>query len=371
MGKGKMAVIVDREFVHNAVYGGALLGGGGGGAPEEGLRLGLLAVEAGTVRLVSVDQLKDDDVVLTVSSVGAPAAADQFVKPVDYVEAVRLLQESAGVKVAGLISSENGGAGTVNGWFQAAILGLPVVDAPCNGRAHPTGLMGAMGLHRVSGFRSAQAAVGGDPDRGRRVRLFVEAPLPAAAAAVRRAAVDAGGLVAVARNPVPASYVRHHAAVGAITLAARLGRAMREAQRAGGPAVARAAAAELGGTVVTEGQVVYKELVTEGGFDHGRVVVRSEGDEYTLSFWNEYITLQHKDRRLGTFPDLLATMAADTGLPVSSAEIREGMSVLILHAPARNLILGAGMRDPELFRAVEEVLGEEVIAYAFPSSGAA
>lgn len=363
-------MIVDREFVHDAVYGGALLGGGGGGALEEGLRQGLLAVEVGTVQLISLDQLQDDDVVLTVSSVGAPAAADQYVKPMDYVEAVRLLQEATGVKVAGLITSENGGGGTVNGWFQAAVLGLPVIDAPCNGRAHPTGLMGAMGLHRKRDFRSVQTAVGGDPARDRRVRLLIEAPLPVAAAAVRRAAVEAGGLVAVARNPVPASYVREHAAVGAISLAARVGRAMRAAIPRGGAAVAAAAAAALNGTVVAEGEVVHKQLVTEDGFDHGRVVVRSGGEDYALSFWNEYMTLQYKGQRLGTFPDLLATVATDTGRPVSSAEIREGMRVLLLHVPARNLILGAGMRDPELFRVVEQVLGEEVIAYAFPSSAA-
>lgn len=364
-------MIVDKEFLHDAVHGGALLGGGGGGGLQDGLQQGSLALDVGTVELVSLDQLPDDAVVLTVSAVGAPAATEQYVKPVDYVEAVRLLQESAGVHVAGLITSENGGAGTVNGWFQAAILGLPVVDAPCNGRAHPTGLMGAMGLHRKPGFRSVQAAVGGDPAGNRRVRLFIEGTLQVAAAAVRRAAVDAGGLVAVARNPVPASYVREHGAVGAIRQAAQVGRAMREALPRGGAAVAEAAAGALKGMVVAEGKVVRVDLTTQDGFDHGRVVVRTGHEDYHMSFWNEYMTLEYKGERLGTFPDLMATIAADTGLPVSTAELREGMRVLVLHVPARHLRLGAGMRDPELFRAIEHVLGEEVVRHAFPSSGAA
>ncbi|MBO8140645.1 MAG: DUF917 family protein [Firmicutes bacterium] len=365
-----MRLNVDREFLHDAVIGGALLGGGGGGSMDEGLREGLLALDVGPIKLVSVDELAADDVLATVSSVGAPAATERFVQPVDYVEAVRLLQESARVPLAGLITSENGGSSTVNGWFQAAILGIPVVDAPCNGRAHPTGLMGAMGLHRKPGYRSVQTAVGGDPDKGRRIRMVVEGSMNVAAAAIRRAAVDAGGLVAVARNPVTVSYVREHAAVGAIGLAARVGRAMREAMSGGGPAVAAAAAGILNGNVVAQGRVSRFRLVTEGGFDYGQVAVQAGDDEYELSFWNEYMTLESSGQRLGTFPDLLATIAADSGLPVSGADIREGMDVVIVYIPAGSLPLGAGMRDPELFRAVEEVIGQEVVSYAFPESGA-
>jgi DUF917 family protein len=67
-------------------------------------------------------------------------------------------------KLAGIIPNENGAGFGVNGWIQAAALNLPMVDAPANGRAHPTGLMGAMGLHRQINYHSIQSAVGGNPD---------------------------------------------------------------------------------------------------------------------------------------------------------------------------------------------------------------
>src|SRR5690606_516844 len=92
-------------------------------------------------------------------------AEDQYVKPVDYALALQMLQEHPGGRIARIITSETGAMGTVNGWFQSAVTGIPVVDAAGNGRAHPTGVMGSMALDRLEGYRSVQAAVGGIPMR--------------------------------------------------------------------------------------------------------------------------------------------------------------------------------------------------------------
>ncbi|MEW6723346.1 MAG: DUF917 family protein [Bacillota bacterium] len=105
------------------------------------------------------------------------------------MRAVELLRDALGVRIGGLITNENGGSATVNGWIQAATLGLPVVDAPCNGRAHPTGLMGSMGLHRSPGYLSLQAAVGGDPNQGRYLEITAAGSLAGASATVRQASI--------------------------------------------------------------------------------------------------------------------------------------------------------------------------------------
>ena len=150
---------ITEETVRAAVYGGALLGGGGGGDPHEGEILGGLALAVGDPVLLTLGELDDEASVVTVSAVGAPAAKDQYLKPMHYVRALELLK-SYGIAMDGLITCENGGIATVNGWFQSAVLGIPVIDAPANGRAHPIGLMGSMGLHMVPGFESVQTASG-------------------------------------------------------------------------------------------------------------------------------------------------------------------------------------------------------------------
>ncbi len=350
---------LDREIAEAAVLGGAVLGGGGGGSMAKGLELALLAVGLGTPELADIDDVAADALVVTVSAVGAPAAREALTRPVDYLRAVELLADAGGVRAQAFIANECGGAAVVNGWLPAALLGLPVLDAPCNGRAHPTGVMGSMGLHALPGFVSLQAAVGGNPDAGRYLEVFARGPLEAASHLVRQAAVQAGGLVAVARNPVMADYLREHGAPGAIRQAIALGRRMMAARPQGGEAMVAAAAAALGGEVVLDATVEHVELETSGGFDRG--TVRLGGAE--LAFWNEYMTFELNEERIATFPDLIATLDTDSGLPVSTAEIACGMRVAVLVTPAARLRLGAGMRDPELYRPVEEVTGKQIIPY--------
>ncbi|MDP2948449.1 MAG: DUF917 family protein [Chloroflexota bacterium] len=352
--------VLTRNDVEAACLGGAVLGGGGGGWRNDGRRMGELAVTMGTPRLTGLSELADTDVVLTVSAVGAPAATDRYLEPVDYLRAVQLLMEVMDLRPSALITNENGGAATLNGWLQAACLGIPVLDAPCNGRAHPTGIMGSMGLHLVPSYVSVQTAVGGDTRLDKRLEVVARGGLAAASMLVRQAAVQTGGLVAVARNPVQARYVREHGAPGAISQAIGLGQAMLDA-----PAAKRtqAAAAFLGGKVVARGVVTSFVLETRGGFDIGRLGLSGDGEAFTLTFWNEYMTLDGHSR-LATFPDLIMTFDPE-GLPVTSAELREGREVQVLTVPASRLILGSGMRDKALFVVAEEAVGKTIIPYAF------
>ena len=220
--------------------------------------------------------------------------------------------------------------------------------------------MGSMGLGELQGFISRQAAVGGNPETGRHLELCVEAPLPRADALVRQAAVESGGLVAVARNPVDAGYVRRHGAPGAIGMALDLGRLMMRERHAGGETVARKLATAAGGEVVVSGHVAQLELETRGGYDVGRLTI----EDVELTFWNEYMTLERGGARLATFPDLISTLDAVDGTPRTSADLEPGGRVIVLLVPRKNLILGAGMRVPAGFRAVEEVLKRQIMSYS-------
>jgi DUF917 family protein len=353
-------IAVDKETVQAAAYGGALLGGGGGGSISEGLQLGQLAIEVGRPRFVDLDELDDEEILVTVSAVGAPSAKDQHLEPIHYVQALQLLIERLNKPVAGLITNENGGLATLNGWFQSAVTGIPVVDAPCNGRAHPTGAMGSMGLDEVGNYTSQQAAVGGDPSIHRHVRLYAEGSLDSVAHLVRQAAVEAGGLVAAARNPVTVAYAHKKAAPGALQQAIEIGRALLAAES---PLDAAQAACDLlGGEVVCQASVRRVTIQTKGGFDVGQIHLQGG---YELTFWNEYMTLEREGQRLATFPDLIATLSTDEIRPLASAEIKDGQEVLLIRVPKELLRLGAGMQRPELFRIAEEAVDKEMIHYVF------
>lgn len=353
-------ILITEGIVEAIALGGCLLGGGGGGSMAEGIRLAKAALKHGKVLLKDIDDVDQEAIVLTSSAVGAPSSKEAFVTDQDHALTVELCRAVGVSKIDAFITNECGGGSIFNGWVPAAILGLSLVDAPCNGRAHPTGLMGSMGLHRIKDYISVQSAVGGNPETGKHLEAVFKGALEATSSLVRQCAVCAGGLVAVARNPVKASFVKKYGAPGAIRLAYELGEVMIKARPVSPQFVASASMDILGGKVIASSGIKDKELISKGGFDHGKILLE---DRHEITFWNEYMTLERKGKRINTFPDLIMTLDAENGIPVTSAEVCEGQKIIVVAASARNLILGEGMRCKELFEPVEKVIGKEIISY--------
>lgn len=348
-------MIITEAIGRDAILGGAILGGGGGGSMAGGMEKIKEANRLGEIRLIDIDDVDSEAILLTCSAVGAPAAKKARALPADFVRVVEILTSNGRGTIAGFIPNECGGGSITNGWLPAAMMKLPVVDALCNGRAHPTGLMGAMGLHKQPDYISRQAAAGGNREEGLYLEIHASGNIKNVSYMVRTAADQAGGLVAVARNPVTASYVKKYGACGALKQAIGLGRAVREAS---GEEAAETAATYLGGEIVSFGEVTRADIVTQGGFDTGIVTI----DDLEASFWNEYMTLEKNGVRLATFPDLITTLDVN-GTPISTAEIRVGQKVYVLRVPAANLILGEGMRSRELMESIEPIVGKDIIKY--------
>jgi DUF917 family protein len=354
-------MVLNEEILKHALVGGTILGGGGGGSREEGLLLGQEALKYGTPELMPLEVLKEDDIVVTVSAVGAPAAKDKYITGDDYVKTIELLKKISGKNIAGIITNENGGIATINGWLQSAKLGIPLIDAPCNGRAHPTGVMGSIGLHSLENYITCQAAVGGSKEKDMYTEIMVKGSIDNTARLVRQAAIGAGGLVAVARNPVDVKYLRKNAAIGGIQHAIELGKTFYEGLEESPERAVKNVVEILNGVVLTEGMIRRFNLNTSGGFDVGSLWV----NEYELTFWNEYMTAEADGKRIATFPDLIMTFDKKTGFPVTSAEISNGQEIIIIKADKSNLKLGSGMKDKKLFEDVEKILNRDIIKYIF------
>jgi uncharacterized protein len=351
---------LDRQAVEAAVAGGSVLAAGGGGWVEHGYLVGRTAVSYGTPRLATLDEVAGDATIVTVSAIGAPAARDWEMRPSDYVRALRLLSEALEQPVVGTITAQNGSSTTCNGWIQSAVLGTLVIDAAGDGRAHPTGKMGSLGLAADPDYRTVQAAAGGNRSQDRYLEVVTRGTVRHTANVLRTAAVASGGFIAAARNPLPAAYVREHGAVGAISFALRLGEAILAAGPKGPEAVADAITSILGGRILGRGTVRNKHLRTEGGFDIGALEVA----ELELGFVNEYMTAEATGERLATFPDVITTLSAVDGRPVSIADIRDGDEVAVLAVDKTQVPLGAGVREPSVYPEVEDLLGKPLAHHA-------
>ncbi|MGH2915953.1 MAG: DUF917 domain-containing protein [Solirubrobacteraceae bacterium] len=351
---------LDLHAVHAAVAGGSVLAAGGGGWVDHGMLVGTTAVQYGAPRLVTLDELDPDDMLATVSAIGAPAATDWEMRPGDYVRALELLMEAVAEPIIGTVTAQNGSSTTCNGWVASAVLGTVVVDAAGDGRAHPTGKMGSFGLAADDEYETVQAVAGGNRSQNRYLEVVTRGTVRHTANVLRTASDQSGGFISCARNPLPASFVAEHAAVGAISFAIDLGQAILAAEPDGPARMIDATANHLGATILTAGPVRSRQLRTENAFDIGTVEV----GELELGFVNEYLCADSGGERLATFPDVLATISTQTGRIISIANLRPGDEVAVLHVPKANVPLGDGVREPSVYPEVEAMLGKPLARWA-------
>ncbi|MCX5567933.1 DUF917 domain-containing protein [Kaistia nematophila] len=366
-----MGRILTEKDVEPAVRGGSVYAAGGGGWADHGRMLGLAAVRIGRPELVSVEELAKDDWVATAAAIGAPAGTTAWeMQGVDYVKAVRLLQEAMGEPIAALMVGQNGRSSTLNGWLPSAILGTRVLDAVGDIRAHPTGDMGSIGL-AASPEPTIQTAVGGNRAENRYIELVVRGATAKVSPVLRTASDMSGGFIASARNPVRASYVKKNAALGGISMALALGEAILAAEgrhtgHSKGAAVIDAICRTTGGHIAVSGRITKKDVVyTNAAFDIGTVVIGSGDQAMTLHVMNEYMAIDDAGgARLATFPDVITTLDKD-GEPLSVGQLRVGMTVHVLHVPKAIIPLSAGVLDPSVYPPVEAAMGIEIARYVF------
>jgi DUF917 family protein len=337
---------LDEAALEAAIRGGLLLSAGGSGLASSVRHrlLGEDALKRGTVRMAAISDLQPEDALLVSTAVGAPGATGARTEPKDAVDAARLLIGLSGCEARGVIPGHVPG---LYAWTIAAALGIPLIDAATNGRAHPTQKMGGMGLASKPEVMLWQAGSATD------LRAVVHGNLIKTSNAMRAVAVQNGGLINAVRGPFDARFVAKHGAPGAITFALRLGQAMKRGL---------AGAVEcLQGTVLVEGEVTENAVRYREGFDVGILRVGN----VTLGVYNEFMTAERAGERLATFPDFLGSVDPATGDPLAISELKPGRRVAIVCAPGASIPLGAGVFDRAVYPEVEAAMGVEIARYVF------
>jgi uncharacterized protein len=360
-----MGRILGAADVEAAVKGGSIFAAGGGGWADHGRMLGTAAVNAGRPELVSMDEVPDDAWIATAAAIGAPAGTTQWeMLGVDYVKSVELVQQALGAPIYGLMIGQNGKSSTLNGWLPSAILGTKVVDAVGDIRAHPTGDMGSIGLAN-SPQQMIQSAAGGNRANNAYLELVVRGATAKISPVIRTAADMAGGFIASCRNPVPASYVKKHAALGGISIALALGEAILAAEPKGGTAVIDAICRQTRGEIIGEGKVTRKAVqYTREAFDVGTIRIGDGAKATVLHVMNEYMAVDDGNgTRLAGFPDVITTLDRD-GVPVSVGEIGDGRELLVLRIAKKVIPLSSSATDPSVYPVVEKTLGINLSNYA-------
>jgi len=354
-------MLIDREIGMKAIYGGLFLGGGGGGSLTGGLEVLEEALKYGGVKLTEIEEFDGNDIVITASLVGSPASKEKFVGPKHYKEVYDLYKKIYEGEISGIMTNEMGAQAITNGWVVSAMVGIPFLNAACNGRAHPTGAMGSMGLSSKEDYVTLQTAAGGKGEKD--VSIVARGTIKATSEIVRKASIEAGGFVTVLRNPVNIEYIRENAAVNSVKKAIELGEIfINNINNLEG--ILESLSKAIGLEIICRGEVTKFELETKNGLDLGLLNIKSSDDTYEVAFWNEYMTIDNsKNGRIATFPDLIAILDEQSGLPIISAEIGKEKKVVLVKVPKCNLLLGKSMFDMGLLSDAEKVMDRDLIKY--------
>ncbi|GAA3034325.1 DUF917 domain-containing protein [Actinokineospora globicatena] len=356
-----MATDITLDDLPDLARGAALLGTGGGGDPYIGLLLVSEELRRGrTIRLLTTDEVDDDDLVVASAFMGAPTVVVEKIPSGDEpVTALRTLERRLGRAVDAIIPMECGGLNSMIPLLVAARAGIPIVDGDGMGRAFPELQMETFGVYGVSGSPIAIC-----DSNGHTTVIDTGVDNKQMEWLARGVTIRMGGVSYIAEYPMTGAEVKRTAIPGTMSLALALGRCIREAREhhrdpfdALGQALERSIYGS--GRVLLEGKVIDVERSSSDGFVRGTATVSTfDGDTaVTLTFQNEHLVAHHDGRVLAIVPDLISVLDAQTANPITTESLRYGQRVKIFAMSTPPI-----MRTPEAL----EVFGPQAFGLHDP-----
>src|SRR5262249_47133768 len=130
---------LDKQALEEIALGATVLGTGGGGDPTVGKLIAQQAIaEHGSVQLVSLEDVPDDQWVVPTAMMGAPTVlVEKVPSGNEAADAFRMLETRLGGRVFATLSIEAGGVNSMIPMAVAAALKIPIIDADGMSRAFP------------------------------------------------------------------------------------------------------------------------------------------------------------------------------------------------------------------------------------------
>lgn len=309
-----------------------MLGTGGGGDPYIGKLMAIQAIEKyGPIRLVEVDEISDDCLVVPSAMMGAPTVmVEKLPKGDEITTAFKALEEFLGRKIDYTMSIEAGGLNSTMPFTVAARLGIPLVDADGMGRAFPEIQMVTATLSNISATPMAIADEKGNSAIINTISNLWTETLS------RSITIDMGCTAMIALYSLSGKQLKEAMVPGTISLAEKIGKTIRQAQTAHRDVV-EAVKEVTGSFEIFRGKIIDVQRRTEKGFAKGEAVFQGtdhyEKSSLTLHFQNENLVAIQDGEVVVSVPDLITVLDAETGEPITTESLRYGFRVVILGIP--------------------------------------
>jgi len=334
-----MARFLSKVDISDLCVGTTVLGTGGGGSPELGLFiLNRLLGMGKEIRLISVEEVPDDEIVVHPAMVGSIAPSkgktmelEEYCSKIisnegPLLTGLKTLEEALSEKVYATVPVELGGYNTPVAAILGALADVSFVDGDTIGRAKPELMMQTYTIHNVPMTPMVLTDMKGNSVLVRKVASFKDAERIA-----RAMAVVGGGTTAV-RCPVKGDVFKRTIIPGGVSKAIEIGRALREAEEHYEDPV-QAVIGASGGIEFFRGTVKQFEWEDRDGFLWGTMTVKGEDryKKHELKVWlkNENL-LSWLDRKPYVLtPDLICILDAKTGRPITNSNMKEGRKIVV------------------------------------------
>ena len=330
---------VSAAEIESLAIGAWILGTGGGGSPYLALlNMRKLYREGAVVSLLDPRDLADDDPVAVVSNMGAPLVGqERLTDPRTIARAVTMMEEYLGRRFRAVMSLEIGGGNALQPFLAAALLGLPVVDADCMGRAFPEAQMTSFAIHDLRMYPLTLVDV-----RDNAVIVARAASWKWMERLARRACVEVGSIAATCKAPRTGKEVKECAILYSTTKAIRLGETVQAARRAHQDPVQALIEAERGLLLFT-GKIGDIARRTTEGFLRGTARLDGldefRGATFALAFQNEFAVGWLDGVPRVMTPDLICVMDSVSGEAIGTETLRYGQRVGVVALPAPPVLL--------------------------------
>ena len=326
-------MMLEIDSLEDLSTGAVFLATGGGGDPYVALLIAKQALEKyGPVKLLDSNVLKDDDFVVAVGEVGAPTASLELLPSLhDTPNTLKAFESMVGRKADAIVAFEIGGANSLIPIVAAAAAGIPIVNGDGMGRALPEA---QMMTYPITGVSPTPAVA---TDYRSQVKEFHDMDVFEFERAIRKFAMDAGGMVMSAEHAMTGKQLKASIIPGTVSFSIELGRVLREnrgnAHRIFGPLSSLFAESIYGDLFhLYTGKVVDYSSKIIGGFDIGEAAIEpfsGSGPPLKINVKNEYLVARLDGKVIASVPDLITILDYETSMPINAERLRYGQRVTV------------------------------------------
>lgn len=327
-----MQITVD--MLEDLAAGAAFLATGGGGDSYIACLSARRALQIyGPATLLAPDDLNPDATVVALGGVGAPTTSLELLPSInDGIKVLDAYRALTGRSVDAIVSFEIGGGNSLFPIVAAAASGLPVIDGDGMGRALPEA---QMMTYAIAGHAATPAVV---LDYKGDAELVECDDVLTYERAVRKFAMDRGGMVTSAEFAMTGRELQQCVVPGTVSLSIAIGKILR-AGLGNADQVAVRLDSLFASSIYGELRNLYSGIVSDmttsvvGGFDVGRAVIESLDPgtpALTIDIKNEYLVARIGARIVASVPDLITILDFETAQPISAERLRYGQRVTVL-----------------------------------------